>query len=1426
MKKLNDIVQFRGDRLFNGAVNIDWFLTDDKRRRDASEAFIFHGPAYHGVTQADVGSLHGHQLQDTASFVNAIVKRCAGLEEQPFTLAIAGYGTGKSHLALTLATLFRDPSDPEAEGILARLCSADATIGGEVRTLFQENNVPYLVVALNGMRSFDLVAEMTQQILAQVQMHHLDTRPLDDLRPRFSQAANLIRMSNAAVVEELVESSGAPSAESLLQALDEHDEEAYAGVHDFFASKGMPIRALGGESVKELIDAVAQEYCGPGKPFGRLVVLFDEFGRFTEFATVRSQVAGSGVLQDLFEGIQSNSDSAAFVGFIQFELNAYVQRVASEFRNDILRYVTRYQSASKAYLSVNLETLIAHLLQKNDPKRLDQWFDTKAQLTESSNLLHDINEWFPQSRSYRLWSTDEQFHTVIRKGCWPLSPMALWLLFYLTIAGKHLQERSVLALLAEVFEHYGNKKIPSDGEWLLHPVDLWSDALQEELLSSEETGQRGTITHSYAAVVARHGARLDAGHLRLLRAVVLCGKLGLCSESKEDAVEALAQCVGQPTGTVAEQVDQLDTEYNVIHWDESFKLFDILGDAVPRTQFLAFLRQQVASSFDENAKACLFSSKGQDWCELLKDLDCDYAESNQISTREWKYSAVTSTLEQLETQLKLALERWRKSALAVDVPRGTLIYCYVGQSKEAQSAEVYAQKQLRKIVREAKTAFPVLVVLLCDEEGLLGQAMAELTVLEDELTEEDKAKFGSLVGAHIEKLSDSIRTHVEAMIRARKYLTATNKKFEAARLVHFGSKLFAHIYKSPLAFPFDGFTTTRGNAADTCQQLTSELIAGKLDYESVMAKQKKSKNRAVAVLKDCWGIFNRSGAVLKKPNNRVLRSLSGNWDAQLQSQQNLSIGALLSELCSPPYGANLASAGLALGVFIAARAETLVVVRGGEQIALSQWVQDGAFKGKFIDVENAHQVELAQLGKASSEWENLIEEWEQAESHHARSMCLERAHDLQERIPVPPTLRSHVELLTEQAEESLKALVAFAQEEDDAHNQIKRGEERKNVRLLSSGGANLLRLLRTAEGEGPRWTQDEIESLQRGIERSRLLIAQNFQEWLERQAPKNDNPETVGDFKHRMNRVIGGNLQELGFQQEFEALSIRVAGLLKNVETAAEAQQLLRDVQSWIDQQGDPCRIVRIARLRDLHKVGREYQAKLQGMSRRIQLTEISERRSTLSEFLKELKSTQEEMVRRASTLHKAKLRPDKNIDELIQEVEQLITIFEGCDTDLEDLRLMQQALRFYEKTYNQLGDQRLTWKEFEALKKTLRKEAEKTVVDEGIPWDLTETFACMDEQLTKERKAKSLDWVQEREADAAAVGSMSAEEANQLHNKITAPPACITKEHAKRVDKVKQKVEARLNTLTVDWLLEKFKELPQKARKDFLKKIDTLEKA
>ncbi len=1422
--RLQDIVNFQSDRLFQGAVSIDWFLTDIQKRKKAAQSFVFHGPQYHGVTQADVGTTHGHHLQDTATFARAVIRSCFELEDQPFTLAIAGYGTGKSHLALTLATLLNDPEGDVADSILANLETSDASIGSEVRSLLKEQSKPPLIITLNGMQNFDLTSEIARQVVDQVKLRELDTQPLDELRPRFRQATNIIRFSNESVRKELLDLCDVSDIDLVIDALEKQDEHIYRKIHEYFDSHGMSIRALGGESVRDVIDIVAREYCGENKPFSRLLILFDEFGRYTEFATTRSQIAGSGVLQDLFEAVQSHPDETSFVGFIQFELNAYVQRIAPEYKNDILRYVTRYQAANRVYLSINLETLIASLIEKQKPDIIDSWFDTDSALQESEELRGNLNAWFPQSYNHRLWIDRQSFHTIIRKGCWPLSPYATWFLFYLAAAGKHLQERSALALLGDVFQRYGNSNVTEDGKWSLTPVDFWSDALEQELINSEETGQQGSITHVYASVNARHGAQLSDETVRVLRAVVLASKMGLTVENREEAIKAIAEFTGLTLKDTFETVDQLQEEHNVLEWDESFKSFDILGDAVPRTHFLTFLRQQVASIYDEEGKAKLFASKASSWCDLLNDIDCDFSEGNKISTREWTYQSETSSLELLIANLKLAADRW-KAATGVNEPRGTVIYCYVDQNLDPDAIASDVRKVLRSLARDySAPALPIFVILLCDEEGTLGQALAELSVLEEAITESDRARFGNLIGAHKEKLLQTVQSQIDDMLRQRRYITGLKEELRPSRLSRLGTELFQQIYRKPIPFPFDGFNVVRGNAADTCQQFITELIQGKLDYDGILAKPPRDKNRAIEVLSNTWGVFTKAGKISRRPSLPVVRSIMEKWDKLLQSgQQRILLKDVIEEVCLPPFGGNIASAGLMLGLFIAPRVENLAVVRGEEQYAVSQWVQEGIFKSKHLDLAGFDDVALVSLGEASSEWEELFDEWEQEESYYGRSQCLTRAKELQQRIPVPPALTYRFVHLEEQGVTAQEELKKMKMEKGESLQKIYQAGDRNNVGDLSWGTAELVKLRNRMKSEGSLWTQHEISDLDPSIETATQTIIQIFPGWLSHQSLTNDAPDAVGNFKHRMIRLIGGNLKELDLAEQFQELEARTTALVRDAETSAEARRLIRDVRSWLSQNSDALRIVRVAEIRGLIDVGKEYSAKLRGMTQRIDMPEITEVLNLVTDFHNKLRKAESDVTKRFSRLLLSRVPEGEQLDALIEEIDELIRAFEGCQHDLEDLRIIQRVLQTYQHDYLQLQDRRLDWQELDALMEKLQSEAQEAYGDEEIPWEVDETFSNFYKSISKQRKSESLSWIKTIESEILNLDNMSTSEASRLHHKATHPPAILTEQHIERLKKIEKKVETHLESLKIEWLIEKFSELPDLAKKKFMEIVSQL---
>ena len=203
MPILNDVVKFNIARLFNGAIDVDWIVSDPEKAKMVSEAFVFHGPAYHGVSQKDIAST-GHRLIDSASFFKNVLDNLVNDSGQPFTLAIAGFGSGKSHIALTLSQLLESNDDQLQNKIIDNIAEADESIAAQTRKTLSELAGRTLVITLNGMNNFDLSAEILSQAKNKLQALNISTEPLEELRKRFTHAASILKNFDSSLLNPLM----------------------------------------------------------------------------------------------------------------------------------------------------------------------------------------------------------------------------------------------------------------------------------------------------------------------------------------------------------------------------------------------------------------------------------------------------------------------------------------------------------------------------------------------------------------------------------------------------------------------------------------------------------------------------------------------------------------------------------------------------------------------------------------------------------------------------------------------------------------------------------------------------------------------------------------------------------------------------------------------------------------------------------------------------------------------------------------------------------------------------------------------------------------------------------------------------------------------------------------------------------------------
>jgi hypothetical protein len=727
-----------------------------------------------------------------------------------------------------------------------------------------------------------------------------------------------------------------------------------------------------------------------------------------------------------------------------------------------------------------------------------------------------------------------------------------------------------------------------------------------------------------------------------------------------------------------------------------------------------------------------------------------------------------------------------------------------------------------EFAREAGVpALPILIVLLHDESGKLGDTMAELAVLEDSLTAEDKARFGNLVAAHQEKAKAQLGALVDAMLKQRLYATGIRGGLEATRLSAVATELFTKIYTKPVPFPFDGFSTVRGNAADTCEQFIRELLAGQLDYDRITSYAPKMKNRAMEVLERNWGIFTQKGNVTRRPANTVIRSIMEKWDKMLAvDERRLPIATVLRDVCMPPHGANIASAGLLLGVFVAARANELVISRDGTQAVLADWIQEGLFRGRFIDLEGQEGVELVSIGGASSEWETLLDEWELERSYSALRGYLESAEALKKRIPVPPAMAYREVHLRDRSRAAAASIEDTERRQNDAISKIENGKPRGDVSLVSWGAAELKGIIKRMEAEAPAWTSAEIEKLRPHYEKARQFVVGELPVWLSTQAPKDDSGAAVASFKHHMVKNICGNLQQIDLEDEALLVEAQVLKLCRRAESYAEGREAIRSVDGWMLENSNAVRMGKVEVMRRLLETGKAHASKLQGLSQRVELPELATARTRLTAFIDELKAAEAKQMGRALALRQARLSSDGEAEWLLAEADELISVFENLPRDQDDLIRMRLALRAYRSGYQQLADMQLTWAEFDRLGARLIEEANANFADDELPWAPDNVIGGFVQSISKQRVNSSLAWIEGLEADSKEIASLSVSEANRLRDRALNPPAVFVDKHQKRLDTLHAAIEKRLDELAVDWLVGKFQELTPALRKEFLKRI------
>lgn len=940
--KVSDIVSFSKESFFNGAVQTEWFY-DDSRVGAIAESYVFHGPKYYGVSSSDVKS-GAYRLLDTASFAQNLTDKL--YSEKPnnsFVMTIAGYGTGKSHLAVCLGALFSGDAGV-TDSVTRNIAAADAEIGNYIR---EKNNRKNFVIVLNGMNNFNLDAEILRCARLSLSRYGLKDDLFQKLTKSYDIAKHFVEHMfslcqekfNLAAMKHGLKLKDSALKNYLLSHV-EIENKALSVINAVYEEVNGDIIAWDrGLSAGDILLTVQEELCGEGKPFNKVLLLFDEFGRYIEYTAANPTIAGEASLQQIFEAIQTANGRIIFAGFIQSELKAYLSRI--EKTANITRYIDRYRTACEnLFLSSNFETILANLLKKSNPA-FDRVVGTAVDRYENyhNKIRFALDRWDRTTIKKSVWTSGELYNAVILKGCFPLHPITVWLL---SSSHQWMQQRSTLAFVSEMFEQVSTSEM--EGTWLpyIYPVQIIDSGIFNEMLNSEE---KGLVSSQYCMlyrdIIVKVGDKLSDLEKTVLKAVLVVNMGRMSFYDKEDAVTAIRYCCNVSEDEVKHSLKSLEEMHGVVAFDDHSKTYDLIAEANGFNEFrriYAKYRLGVKATINDIDEDILTQLR------LTTPVETSFGQNHHISSTEWNFTRrLIDATEITDGYLRGAIKTTADSCNG-ELPRGILIYAYCHANASTEAKRISSLYKNLNI-----SSYPIIILFLDDaEEEILSALTVKKALLRFSLA--DKERFKKHISDQQRSQNNKIIRKFTNCVAKRSVIGNTGLETYNSRINALCTQCFDDLYTKAIPFLFDGFENksklqAKSTLVTLCVGLLNRTLMNPQVYSSLIPKD---KNRVSAVLSTkaahSWKVFD-DNCQLTEPGHPLVKEMLDNVTQTLATGERISVFALFNKFTLAPYGMNDNALALLVCYFIAYQGTKYHYTYNNEKLSAKHWSdKNGKYK--------------------------------------------------------------------------------------------------------------------------------------------------------------------------------------------------------------------------------------------------------------------------------------------------------------------------------------------------------------------------------------------------------------------------------------------------------------------------------------------------
>lgn len=1156
--RLGDIIEFRKDLYFEGAVQADWFYDREKAAKVA-ENFVFHSKDYFGV-EAKKDSI------DTVSLVMALAAKFGKESENPRSLAIADYGTGKSHLAVTLAVLFSGPLFmPETyQHILANIRMIDREAATKIEALCKDRN---LVIMLNGIRDFNLHSEILKATQRSLRLYGIDDSELRKLNRTIDTASRFFDLNAQSQLDtfemKATQHGWHEKGTALINRIREGlgaDDDAFEIINDVYETiTGQRIRWEEGISAKAILEMLLSRYCGLNGSFDNVIILFDEFGRFLEYASgTDGGKCGDNALQEIFEVSQNAAGALQIINFIQTDIKTYLLRV-DQSRN-LSRYIGRYDESEKYHISSNLETVFANLIARKDKSA----FHTKIVGWQSSResiwaeMFEQINRWVQTSG---IWADYQKFRKVIVEGIYPMHPVSV---FMLTQLSDYLQNRSSMNLISQYISDVSDRNI-DEGIPLIIPTELMRGDLFVEMLAAETSGRhRSDYCIRFENVLKKNEQKLNDVQVAVLRANLVTRTLRFNTRSYEEAKASLMLCSGLSETEIDEALTILVDEYAVMAFDEMSGCFDFTEDAKGAYDY-KIMKKRLLSKANVDLRSLLRTASILEIGEFTQNQPTNFSTLHKILTNEWCFTQDVMLAEDMTLDIAQKYVITWQNAKSVVTPKGHLIWVYVNKDSDYHTID-----RLREIASRF-SGKPIVMLLLNDSENMLKNVLSEYDVI-DHMDDVTRKAYDSIYVIDREKVTVNLKNVFDSLKKNREQITTEGILKWTKRLPVALTGVFEDIYPNTVSFNFDGLLTSAnnftGNGMKYYCQILRMLLSNKVSFDTIHDFPRDVRNRIDALFMvdnaSSWKCLTKECALVA-PLDEGTRFIYDQVDDELEKSEHFDCNTFFETYCAPPYGFSEEAAALFLAMVIANLWHNIRVQYGGTRLTVTEW-KDSVVEDKklHLDVLKETRILWVDTGSLEAKFQQLFKKIEDnRDLGEAKRLKAELRSSI-EFYGLPESLDVHKRLADMRFSQFEEAEKIWNTRINDIENDLEVSIERGDVyKALSTIEAIQSISIDSIFGEkNIDVSQDYTEQLRELRDQADRIINAGFDSWLTRNVycKSVDSMKSFERFYTRCRDL----LYDYGYRELAARLNIKGERELSNKAEIKSRQELVQDGKKFL----------------------------------------------------------------------------------------------------------------------------------------------------------------------------------------------------------------------------------------------------------------------